>query len=218
MNLPNTVPNLVYKIYQLLFNHFGPQNWWPGENEFEIMVGAILTQNTNWQNVEKAIKNLKKETDLNFKIISQLPLKKLAKIIKPSGFYNIKAKRLKEFIKFFLKEYEGNIEKMKKEDDKILREKLLKIKGIGKETSDSILLYALEKPYFVIDNYTKRIFLRHKLFKEGKGYEDWQRYFSSHLPQDIKIYNEYHALLVKLAKTYCLKKPVCDKCPLKEII
>jgi endonuclease-3 related protein len=218
MSQPNTVKNIVFKIFEILSSHFGPQNWWPGESELEIMIGAILTQNTNWQNVEKAMKNLKEKTNLEPRLIYQLPLKKLAKIIKPSGFYNIKAKRLKEFLKFFLKEYNGEIEKMRKEDGKILREKLLKIKGIGKETADSILLYALEKPFFVIDNYTKRIFLRHKLFEENKSYDEWQAFFTDNLPKDTKIYNEYHALLVKLAKTYCLKRPLCEKCPLKEII
>ncbi len=214
MSQPNTAPNILFKIYQVLLNHFGSQNWWPGENEIEIMVGAILTQNTNWQNVEKGIKNLKEATNLDPIIINKLPLKKLAKIIKPTGFYNLKAKRLKEFIKFFLKEYQGKVETMEKEDEKILREKLLKVKGIGKETADSILLYALNKPVFVIDNYTKRIFTRHKLFF-GKSYEEWQEYFIKNLPKDPKIYNEYHALLVKLAKTYCLKNPLCDYCPLK---
>lgn len=214
MSQPNTAQNIVFKIYQILYNHFGPQNWWPGESEIEIMIGAILTQNTNWQNVEKAIKNLKEETNLDPIIINKLPLKKLAKIIRPSGFYNIKAKRLKEFIKFFLKEYNGNVKEMEKEDENILREKLLKVKGIGKETADSILLYALNKPVFVIDNYTKRIFIRHKLFF-GKSYDEWQEYFTKNLPKDTKIYNEYHALLVKLAKTYCLKNPICESCPLK---
>ncbi|MCS7250416.1 MAG: hypothetical protein NZ608_05765 [candidate division WOR-3 bacterium] len=217
MSQPNIVQNIVFKIYQILYNHFGPQNWWPGENEIEIMIGAILTQNTNWQNVEKAIKNLKEKTKLDPIIIYKTPLKRLAKIIKPSGFYNIKAKRLKEFIKFFLKEYKGRIEEMRKENIEVLREKLLKVKGIGKETTDSILLYALQKPIFVIDNYTKRIFLRHQLFS-GKSYEEWQEYFIKNLPKDTKIYNEYHALLVKLAKTFCLKTPLCDNCPLKDYI
>ena len=207
----------LMEIYDLFFNAFGPQRWWPGEPTFEIAVGAILTQNTNWGNVEKAINNLKKQNALNVKAMHNMADKKLVLLIKPAGYYNIKAKRLKNFLDFFTNHYKGSIEKMKTEDKKALREKLLNINGIGPETADSILLYALEKPIFVIDAYTKRALVRHGIVSERSTYHEMQEIFHKNLPQDTTLFNEFHALFVKLGKDFCRTKPRCEACPLKGI-
>jgi len=202
-------------IYRRLHAHFGPQYWWPAKNAFEVMIGAILTQNTNWSNVEKAITNLKKHKVLEPRKIYNLQHRKLARLIHSAGYYNIKAKRLKEFLRFFINNYGASIRKISKVDLSILREELISVKGIGPETADSILLYALNKPIFVIDAYTKRIFSRHKLLKVAASYAEAQDLFMSGLKKDTKLFNEYHALLVALAKAYCSKsKPKCSICPL----
>ena len=202
-------------IYNLLFNHFGPQYWWPGDTPFEIAVGAILTQNTNWGNVEKAITNLKKAKKLNSKSLRNISPAKLASLIRPAGYFNIKADRVKHFVDFLADHYNGSMKKMRAEEPLPLREKLLGVKGIGPETADSILLYALEKPVFVIDAYTKRILSRHKLVSEKAAYHDLQDIFYENLPQDVKLFNEYHALIVMLGKEFCRPKPGCEGCPLQ---
>lgn len=205
------------KIYRILYNTFGPQNWWPGDSSFEVAVGAILTQNTNWTNVEKAINNLKKEKKLSAKAIHELSEKKVAELIRPAGYYNIKSKRLKSFINFLMNDYHGDIRNMKKEDILSLRQKLLSINGIGPETADSILLYALNKPIFVIDAYTKRILSRHGIMDSSKSYNEFQNLFHQTLNNDVQLFNEYHALLVRVGKTYCKSKnPLCTKCPLNQ--
>ena len=202
-------------IYRRLYAHFGPQRWWPAESAFEVMVGAILTQNTNWSNVEKAISNLKKENVLAPAKLYNLSEGKLARLIQPSGYYNLKARRLKEFLKFFLNNYAGSIKKISAARFPLLRKELLSVKGIGPETADSILLYALNKPVFVVDAYTKRILSRHKLLKEDAGYEEAQDLFIAGLKKNARLFNEYHALIVALAKAYCSKtKPKCAACPL----
>jgi len=203
-------------IYRKLYSYFGPQHWWPAQSRFEVIVGAILTQNTNWCNVEKAIDNLKKRNLLKPDILYILPDRKLSRLIKPAGYYNIKAKRLKNFLKFFIKRYQGNISKMAFASTESLRKELLEVNGIGPETADSILLYALNKPVFVVDAYTKRIILRHGLIKEDTNYDKIQEFFTRRLKKDTKLFNEYHALLVKLGKEFCLKKkPRCSICPIK---
>lgn len=203
-------------IYQRLYSYFGPQAWWPGDSAFEVMVGAILTQNTNWSNVEKAINNLKNKNLLNPKKIYRLSHSRLASLIVPCGYYNIKARRLKEFLTFFFKDYQANARKMSLADTQKLRRDLLRVKGVGPETADSILLYALNKPVFVVDAYTKRILSRHHLIKKDTDYSHIQNLFMQNLKADVKLFNEYHALLVKLGKEFCLKnKPRCDACPLK---
>lgn len=208
---------VLTEMYYLLYKAFGPQRWWPGETPFEIAVGAILTQNTNWGNVEKAINNLKKQKSLNAKTLHNMADKKLALLIKPAGYYNIKTKRLKKFLDFFTNHYKGSIEKMKTADKETLREKLLNINGIGPETADSILLYALKKPIFVIDAYTKRALVRHGIVSEGSTYHEMQEIFHKNLPQDTTLFNEFHALFVKLGKDFCRTKPRCEACPLKGI-
>jgi endonuclease-3 related protein len=206
---------ILLKIYDRLYNAFGPQHWWPGDSPFEIAVGAILTQNTNWTNVEKAINNLKRHKALNARALHRMSQKTLASLIKPAGYFNIKAKRLKEFIDFLVTNYRGSMKGMESEDAHILREKLLNVNGIGPETADSILLYALEKPLFVIDAYTKRVLQRHGLISEKSTYHELQEIFHKNLPLDVKLFNEYHALFVRVGKEYCKPRPDCDKCPLK---
>ena len=203
-------------VYQKLYSLFGSQHWWPAATPFEIMIGAILTQNTNWLNVEKAISNLKKHKLLQPRKLYKLSSNRLASLIRPAGYYNIKAKRLKSFLEFFIGHYNGNLKKLSGINISSLRQQLLSVKGIGPETADSILLYALNKPIFVVDAYTKRILLRHHLISKDAGYDKIQNLFMQNLKTRVKLFNEYHALLVKLGKEFCLKnKPRCDVCPLK---
>lgn len=209
--------NLLMKIYLELYGAYGPRHWWPGESPFEVMVGAILTQNTSWRNVEKAIQKLKEKRVLDPPGIYRIQKSQLASLVKSSGYFRIKADRLKSFVNFLFKEYDGNIKKMGKERMGALREKLLGVKGIGAETADSILLYGLKKPIFVVDAYTKRILLRHGVISEEASYEEVQKLFMDHLPIDEKLFNEYHALFVHLGKTVCKKTPRCDRCPIQGI-
>ena len=201
--------NKLLKIYNVLLKHFGPQAWWPADTPFEVMVGAILTQNTNWLNVEKAIANLRGVGGLGAKGLEKMSLKKLERLIRPSGYYRQKAKKLKVFIRFFLREYQGSIRKMNNID----RKELLKVHGIGPETADSILLYALDKPTFVVDAYTRRIGNRAGLFK-FEDYHEIKDFFEQNLPKNLEVYKEYHALLVELGKNYCRTKPLCESCPI----
>jgi len=209
---PHTI--VLKKIYDVLYAHFGPQHWWPGDTPFEVAVGAILTQNTNWTNVEKAINNLKKEKVLNAKALHEMSHTRLASLIKPAGYFNVKAKRLKNYLSFLSNHYHGSMKRMAKEDAKALRESLLSVNGIGPETADSILLYALDKPVFVIDAYTKRILRRHKIVSGAIQYHDLQKLFHDSLDPDVQLYNDYHALFVMLGKDYCKPKPKCGECPL----
>jgi len=206
----------LLKIYNQLYNHFGPQHWWPADSPFEVMVGAILTQSTNWGNVEKAIGNLKKAKVLNPRKIIENRKSKIENWIKPSGYYRQKAKKLKAFVGFFLKNYDGSIKKMRAAQLSKLREELLAVHGIGPETADSILLYALDKPSFVVDAYTRRIGQRLGLFKFDDYYQI-KDFFEANLPKRVKLYNEYHALLVALGKYYCRPRPKCEMCPLKHL-
>lgn len=201
-------------IYKMLYSFYGPQKWWPGDTQFEIAVGAILTQNTNWTNVEKAINNLKAHGVLNAKALHELPVLKLAALVRPSGYYNIKAKRLKAFLDFLVDKYGGSMARMKKVETGTLRKKLLAIDGIGQETADSILLYALGKPIFVIDAYTKRILSRHGIMDINASYEEYQKLFHMEFDDDVQLFNEYHALLVTVGKEYCRPNPRCEECPL----
>ncbi len=202
-------------IHDTLLSAFGPQNWWPMDGgfdpkEWEVCIGAILTQNTNWKNVEKALDNLKKEGITSLEKMIGTNERKLAGLIKPSGYYNQKAKRLKEFSKI-VNGYGG----VKIFLEKIERDELLGMKGIGPETADSILLYAAGKPYFVIDAYTKRILSRMGTVKKEMCYEELREFFETNLQKDARLYNEYHALIVELGKNICKPKPVCKECPLE---
>ena len=207
----------INSFYRKALSCFGPQHWWPADSPFEVIVGAILTQNTNWLNVEKAINNLKLNKLLSPKGLYNLTDRKLAKLIRSAGYYNIKAKRLKNFLKFFIERYQGSIKNISQANPNGLRKDLLRINGIGPETADSILLYAFNKPVFVVDAYTKRILLRHKLIKENAGYEEIQNLFRHSLKRDVELFNEYHALLVRIGKDFCFKnKPECLRCPLAD--
>jgi endonuclease-3 related protein len=210
--------NKLLEIYDILLNHFGPQDWWPGDSPFEIMVGAVLTQNTNWANVSKAIENLKQEELLSFEGLQDLPVELLAEKIRPAGYFNLKAARLKNLLDFIGEEYNGSLDDLFAEETTTLREKVLTVKGIGPETADSILLYAGHKPVFVVDAYTHRIFSRHSIIAEEEGYYEIQEYFTLSLPEDVEFFNEYHALIVRLGKEFCKKsKPLCSECPLEGV-
>jgi endonuclease III related protein len=206
------------KIFKRLDLVFGPQHWWPAESAFEIIVGAILTQNTSWSNVEKALLALKKKKLLDARRLGQVSEKRLAGLIKSSGYYNIKAARLKSFLEFLDDNYSGEIKLLAGQNLPVLRRQLLAVKGIGPETADSILLYALRKPVFVVDAYTKRMLLRHGLVDKAADYSQVQDIFMRSLKPNVKSFNQYHALLVKLGKDYCYKQnPKCESCPLWSI-
>lgn len=203
--------------YRALDDHFGNLRWWPGDSPLEIIIGAILTQNTAWQNVEKAIASMKTSRLLSAEALFAISESDLAEQIRPSGYYHIKARRLKAFLAFLQDLFQGNLDGMLKEDTKTLREKLLQVKGIGEETADSILLYAGGKPIFVVDSYTRRILMRHGIIREKITYGEIQSLFMKHLPHNAPLYNQYHALLVNTGKNYCRKKPRCQECPLNHL-
>jgi endonuclease-3 related protein len=203
-------------MYHSMFDYFGPQKWWPGESVLEIMVGAVLTQNTNWKNVEKAITNLKQRDLLSIRRIQSLSIEALAEAIRPSGYYNVKAKRLKNLIAFLSERYHGDLSRFREQRTAELREGLLSVKGVGLETADSILLYAAQRPVFVIDAYTFRILRRHGLIADQATYHELQALFEEHLPADAPLFNEFHALIVMTGKEFCRPKPPCRKCPLRE--
>lgn len=206
-------PSLL-DLHLRLSKFFGPLGWWPAETPFEVCVGAILTQNTSWKNVERAIANLKRECVLTPHCLDVMPIEHLAELIRPSGYFNEKAKKLKSFAAFLMNEFGGRIEAMHAIDTDALRHRLLELPGLGPETVDSILLYALERPVFVIDAYTKRVFGRHGFFEEKITYPKAQEFFEAALPADARLFNEYHAEIVHLAKDFCLKsKPLCGHCP-----
>ncbi len=197
-------------IYQTLFNEYGPQHWWPGETRDEIIIGAVLTQNTNWKNVEKAIANLKIDGILTLQDINTLDRERLSSLIKPAGYFNIKARRLQSVAKALT---EIDLTKMSLAE---ARDYTLDVYGVGPETADSILLYAYGFPTFVVDAYTKRIFSRVGLIGSDAGYEEVRLKFQQNLPRDVQLFNEYHALIVQHAKVSCNVKPACESCPFND--
>ncbi|OHB58032.1 MAG: endonuclease [Planctomycetes bacterium RBG_13_44_8b] len=207
----------IQQIYKLLFERFGPQHWWPGNTKDEIIVGAILTQNTNWQNVEKAIGNLKKASLMSLEKLHLTGQEQLAELIRPAGYYNIKAKRLRNFLNWLFENYNGSLDKIENIDTQTLREELLQINGVGRETADSILLYAFDRPVFVIDAYTYRVAVRHQLIEPECDYEQLRSFFEDNLEDDVKLFNEYHALLVRAGKEFCRPKARCADCPLEKL-
>ncbi len=208
----------LLNIFEVLLKHFGPQKWWPADSPFEVMVGAILTQNTSWSNVERAIANLKNAKLLDPRKMLRLDAETLANLIRPAGYPNVKTKRIQNFLRFFVEEFNADVAKMGRESVDSLREKLLSVKGVGPETADSILLYALAKPVFVCDAYTHRIFSRHGMLDEGVSYDDVRALFMDNLPNEEKLFNEYHALIVKTGKDFCRPRPKCDLCPLGALL
>ena len=208
----------LMEIHDLLYDRYGAQHWWPGESTIEIIVGAILTQNTNWGNVEKAIANLKAANVLAPAALFAIDAARLSELIRPAGYYNIKTKRLKNFMAWLFQDrFCGDLELVAQMSADILREELLGIKGVGPETADSILLYAFDKPVFVIDTYTCRVLGRHGLLEPDSGYEQIKDLFESYLPGETKLFNEYHALLVKVGKEHCRPKAKCHNCPLESL-
>lgn len=210
---------LLLSMYQAMLDQLEPSSWWPAETPFEMAVGAILTQNTNWKNVEKAIGNLKAANALSPAAMAALPADELAELIRPSGYFRMKAQRLKGLVAFIKEHADGELESLAGRGLDELRPLILSVKGVGPETADSILLYALGEPTFVVDAYTRRILSRHGLLPEDTHYEEVREFFMDVLDPDPALFNEYHALIVRVAKDYCLKKaPRCEGCPLKEFL
>jgi endonuclease-3 related protein len=207
----------ILDLFNRLKHHYGPSGWWPGETSFEIIVGAVLTQNTAWSNVEKALESLKTSQLFDLASMHKANIKHIATLIRPAGYYNIKSKRLKNLISAITKTSGKNLDKFLALDLAKLRQILLKVNGVGKETADSICCYAANQPIFVIDTYTKRILSRHKLIEDSCDYDEMQRLFESELPKNVQIYKDFHAYLVFIGKEFCKKtNPQCDKCPLKD--
>jgi endonuclease-3 related protein len=205
--------------YDALFTAHGPQRWWPGRTAFEVIVGAILTQNTSWNNVEIAIQNLRLERLLTARAIEEVSFARLARLIRSSGYFRQKAKKLKCFVRFLGAEYGGSLSKMFRTPTAELRERLLAVHGIGPETADSILLYAGEHPVFVVDAYTRRMLERHGLAAPKQSYEEIRQLFERSLPRDTPLYNEFHALIVRTGKEYCrARNPRCGECPLHSLL
>ena len=207
----------ILSIHDLMLTYYGRQHWWPADTPFEMMVGAVLTQATAWTNVELAIGRLKEADALSPAAIRGMEPDKLASLIYSSGFYNAKAQRLKALVEYLGDTYEDDIAAMRLEDCAKLRRELLAVRGIGEETADAILLYALGKPSFVIDAYTRRLFKRLGIVPESEGYSAYQRMFSDSLPRNTALFGEYHALIVEHCKVACRTKPVCEGCCLLSV-
>jgi Uncharacterized protein related to Endonuclease III len=203
----------LLKIYATLLNAYGNRHWWPADTAFEMMVGAILTQNTTWLNVEKAMHNFGERLSPEF--IAAASHEELASIIRPSGYYNQKALKLKALTEWF-KKYSYDVEQARQAEGECLRSELLAVKGVGRETADSILLYALNKPFFVVDAYTRRFFSRLG-YSVPKSYDELRENIESSIPQAVPLYNEFHALIVEHAKRHCQKTPSCSSCPVETV-
>lgn len=204
------------QVYAALLRAYGPQHWWPGDTPFEVMVGAVLTQNTAWSNVEKAINNLKAQHALDPEVITHTDIRTLAGWLKPSGYFNIKARRLKNLCTWYL--HQGGLAPLQRLDTSHLRKALLSVNGIGPETADDILLYAFLRPVFVIDAYTRRLFARLGLIGGEEGYEQLRHFFEENLgrtERNVPLFNEYHALIVAHAKQVCRTCPLCSLCCLR---
>ncbi|WP_243546453.1 endonuclease III domain-containing protein [Pseudodesulfovibrio tunisiensis] len=206
-------------MYDTLLSELGPSGWWPAQTRFEVIVGAILGQNTSWRNVTRAMANLHDRNLLNGPDLLAMPVPELAEIIRPAGYYNMKAKRLHNLLRFLDEECAFDLESLMESDPIQLRERLLSVNGVGPETGDSILLYALDMPVFVVDAYTARIAHRHGLIQENVSYEELQALFMDALPEDVALYNEFHALLVRVGNQWCKKKAgLCEQCPLQPFL
>ncbi len=206
------------EVYRRLLSRFGPQHWWPGESPLEVMVGAVLTQNTAWPNVEKAIRALKQDGHLSLAALDRMPEEALAELIRPCGYFRIKARRLKNLVTVAARKGRGDLDSFLSLPTGELREALLSTSGIGPETADSILLYAAGRPVFVVDAYTRRVLSRHGWIQPKDSYEAIQTMFMERLPPEPSLYNEYHALFVALGKSHCRPNPRCRGCPLEGLL
>ncbi len=207
----------LMEMYQAALTRFGHLKWWPGETRIEICVGAILTQNTNWTNVEKALANLKAAGKLNLPALAAMDMNDLAEMIRPAGYFNVKAKRLRNFIRHVMEHHGGDLDAFLAMATSTLREELLSINGIGRETADSIMLYAGGKCTFVVDTYTFRILLRHRLIDTDYDYEMIKELLESNLPSDAELFNDFHAQFVSIGKSYCKPVARCEGCPLEHL-
>ncbi|MDR2489089.1 MAG: endonuclease III domain-containing protein [Desulfovibrio sp.] len=214
---------LLMQMYAAMAGYFGPCGWWPGDSSFEVAVGAVLTQNTAWRNVEKALALLRVKNALRPEALWDMPPELLEEALRPSGFFKLKAQRLRNLLEY-MRSFIGwnrspgdlTLEYMQGETDEKLRRELLQVRGIGQETADAILLYSLNRPSFVVDAYTRRIFSRHGLFSENSSYESIRAFFMDALPLDTELFNEYHALIVRTGNRFCKKSnPLCLQCPLQ---
>ena len=213
----HSISQTLLHLYHQLINRYGPQHWWPADEPFEVIVGAILTQSAAWTNVERAIANLKAAKALSPKALRQLSLSEIARLVHPCGYYNAKALKLKSFAYWLGEKYNDDLHKLFANATDHLRQQLLSIHGIGQETADSIILYAANQPMFVIDAYTRRIISRIGLTPDRNSYSAYQSLFMNNLPADVSLFNEYHALLVYLGKKVCRKQPLCQQCCLNDI-
>lgn len=212
-------PHALQLYYDALFRAYGPQHWWPGRTRFEVIVGAILTQNTSWTNVERAIRNLRRQKLLSPIAVERVSPARLARLIRSSGYFRQKARKLKAFVRFLRAAHHGSLTKMFRAPTAVLREQLLAVHGIGPETADSILLYAGKHPVFVVDAYTRRILERHHLAHGQQSYEEIRALFEHNLPPSASLFNEYHGLIVRTGKDFCRSlAPLCQNCPLKPFL
>jgi endonuclease-3 related protein len=211
--MPRRTPPLL-DIYEALHTAFGPQGWWPGDSAVEIVVGAVLVQNTSWRNVEHALRNLRERDLFDFEQLLALEHAELERLIQPAGFYRVKARRLRNLLDFLVASHEGSLENLFALPLAEARRQLLGVNGVGPETADSILLYAGGLPLFVVDAYTRRVLVRHGWLPPGARYDEMQRLFHAQLPPNPQIFNEYHALIVRLGHHYCRARPQCEGCPL----
>lgn len=215
--MSSNASQVLQRFYEALYTAYGPQHWWPGETPTEVAIGAILVQNTNWQNVEKAVARLRAEGLLNWRALHESPVETLAELIHSAGYYKVKSRRLKNFAKWLCEEQGGDLESLAgpARSRETLREELLGVNGIGPETADSILLYALNLPTFVVDAYTARVVRRHGLIDDDLDYHQLKALFEDNLPDDVQLFNEYHALLVAVGKRHCRPRACCEGCPLE---
>lgn len=213
--MTSTTGETLQEYYDALYGAYGPQHWWPGDGPTEIVIGAILTQNTNWRNVEKAIAQLRAAGLIDWAALRDVDIERLAELIRPAGYYNVKARRLKNFVAWLWEHYGGDLGRLRNVPLEQLREELLGVNGIGRETADSILLYALERPSFVVDAYTARLARRHRLIDEDADYERLKALFEDALQSDAALFNEYHALIVAVGKRHCKSMAQCAGCPLE---